>query len=80
VIEEKTTKEAERKARAILKNQERLERTDLDQLILISTTPTRGRCLKEKARLKKKLRDRYADNPQALHAVTAELKAYGIDL
>ena len=80
MIEVKTDKAAERKARAVLKNEERFERTDLDQLILLHTDKSRGRCLKEKARLKTKLRARYADDAQAMHAVIAELKAKGIDL
>lgn len=73
-------KVAERKARAVQIRAARAERSDLDQLILIYETPSRGRCLREKERLKAKIRARYKDNPQALHAVTAELKSRGIEL
>ena len=41
-VEEKKNKAADRKARAILKNQERAQRTDLEQLILLHSDPRRG--------------------------------------
>ena len=79
-VEEKKNKAADRKARAILKNQERAQRTDLEQLILLHTDPRRGSSRREKEKLIKKLRDRYAGDPQAFAAVKSELKKHKISI
>jgi hypothetical protein len=63
-----------RRARAAMQKDARNQRTDLDQLILICTTPARGGCTKERLRLIKNLRDRYENDPKSLQAVNAELK------
>jgi len=80
VLEEQKNKAADRKARAILKNQERAERTDLEQLILLYTNPKRGNARREKEKLIKKLRERYAGDPQAFSAVKSELKKHKISI
>tara|TARA_R100001163_G_scaffold65157_1_gene61377 strand:- start:1515 stop:1766 length:252 start_codon:yes stop_codon:yes gene_type:complete len=80
LMEEQKNKAADRKARAILKNQERAERTDLEQLILLYTNPKRGNARREKEKLIKKLRDRYAGDPQAFAAVKSELKKHKISI
>ena len=80
VLEEKKNKAADRKARAILKNQERAQRTDLEQLILLHTDPRRGSSRREKEKLIKKLRDRYAGAPHAFAAVKSELKKHKISI
>ncbi|MAB56124.1 MAG: hypothetical protein CL524_01105 [Aequorivita sp.] len=71
---------ADRKARAILQNKERAERTDLEQLILLYTNPKRGNARREKEKLIKKIRNRYAGDPQAFAAVKAELKKHKISI
>ena len=80
LMEEQKNKAADRKARAILKNQERAERTDLEQLILLYTNPKRGNARREKEKLIKKLRERYAGDPQAFAAVKSELKKHKISI
>mgnify|MGYP003646327759 CR=1 FL=1 len=77
---EKEDKQAERKARAVLKNQERAERTDLEQLIILHTDPKRGNSHREKEKLIKKLRARYAGDPQAFAAVKSELMKHKISI
>ena len=77
---EAVSKLEDRRARAALQKAERNKRSDLEQLILICTTPARGGCTKERLRLIKSLRDRYQNDPKSVQAVNAELKKAGVKI
>lgn len=79
-IMEAVNKLQDRRARAALQKEERNTRSDLQQLILICTSPERGGCTKERLRLIANLRQRYASDLKSLQAVNAELKKAGVKI
>lgn len=78
--EETKNKKEQRQLRAHVQKEARAERSDLDQLILISTDTGRGSSTREKLRLMQRIRDRYRNNPQGLEGARMALKEAGLKI
>lgn len=78
--EETKNKKEQRVIRAHAQKEARAERSDLEQLILISTDSNRGSSMREKLRLMQRIRNRYRDNPQGLEGARMVLKEAGLKI
>jgi hypothetical protein len=78
--EETKNKKEQRVIRAHVQKEARAERSDLEQLILISTDPNRGSSMREKLRLMQRIRDRYRNDPQGLEGARMALKEAGLKI
>ena len=78
--EETKNKKEQRVVRAHAQKEARAARSDLEQLILISTDTNRGSSMREKLRLMQRIRNRYSDNPQGLEGVRIALKEAGVKI
>lgn len=76
-----TVKREIRKQKAIQRDQERAERSDLDQLILlVSQIEKRGLCRAERNRLIKNIKSQNENNPEGLAQAEKKLKKLGVTL
>lgn len=76
-----TIKRKIRKQKAIQRDQERAERSDLDQLILlVSQIEKRGLCRAERNRLIKNIKSQNENNPEYLAMAEKKLKKLGVNL
>ena len=76
-----TVKREIRKQKAIQRDQERAERSDLDQLILlVSQIEKRGLCRAERNRLIKNIKSQNRNNPEGLAMAEKKLKKLGVTL
>tara|TARA_R100000995_G_scaffold79503_1_gene50589 strand:+ start:603 stop:857 length:255 start_codon:yes stop_codon:yes gene_type:complete len=76
-----TIKRKIRKQKAIERDQERAERSDLDQLILlVSQIEKRGLCRAERNRLIKNIKSQNENNPEYLAMAEKKLRKLGVNL